>query len=683
MVDITPHLKRVQTVKAGRTQADALHELMAYGLEIKNFIDNGEVQRVRDTQKPGANDNGWYVVHEMDGIYYGAYGSWSRGESHKFCSVAVNTLTPEQSMAIKRRQKDAQERAERLRDAAAQRAEEIIENSPAADPNHPYLVRKRVKPHDINQSGNELLIPVMNILGEIRTYQRIPPVGDKKFMKDGEAKGNFFRIGIPGEKIFIATGYATGATVFELSGKCVYIAFNDGNLRAVAEAVRKLHPDSDIVIVADNDQWGTKNGQPYNSGLDHANKASQSVSGCSFIYPSFKDLSSKPSDFNDLFLLEGRDITLSQLGEYVAKIQAKPIGRIDLTIMPKREFLYGAHLIRKYCSATLSPGGIGKTQLVMTDAIAIAAGKTLLHDEVYEQARTWHYNLEDPMDELMRRAAAICRYHDVDMDLIENDFFLNSGREQKLIVLEKTKNGEYARPHADELYHAIRDNGISVLSIDPFVKVHYADENSNKDIDEVASIFAQIANDTGCCIDLVHHTKKPLGKGDSHAGNIDSARGASALAGAVRAARTLTGMTAEEAEAFGIPERRSWFLRIDNAKANMSAPADKTSWLERQSVELPNGDHVGAIDTWQPPKLFNQITASQVEQIMAELKANFYSPDNRGGESAVQLIASVTRLNETQCANIFKTWVKNGLVFKQKDMHPERRENRMRVFPKV
>ena len=119
------------------------------------------------------------------------------------------------------------------------------------------------------------------------------------------------------------------------------------------------------------------------------------------------------------------------------------------------------------------------------------------------------------------------------------------------------------------------------------------DENSNKEIDEVAGIFAQIAADTGCAIDLVHHTGKAGSRG--MAGDADRARGASSLIGAVRAARTLDPMMADEAAELGLSERREWFLRATDAKGNMSAPGRNTKWFERHSVALPNGDSVGVI----------------------------------------------------------------------------------------
>ena len=46
--------------------------------------------------------------------------------------------------------------------------------------------------------------------------------------------------------------------------------------------------------------------------------------------------------------------------------------------------------------------------------------------------------------------------------------------------------------------------------------------------------YADVAQETNCAIDLVHHSRKPNGT----AVGIEDARGASAAIGAVRAART-------------------------------------------------------------------------------------------------------------------------------------------------
>ena len=103
----------------------------------------------------------------------------------------------------------------------------------------------------------------------------------------------------------------------------------------------------------------------------------------------------------------------------------------------------------------------------------------------------------------------------------------------------------------------------------PFIKTHHLNENDNVDIDFVCSLFADIAKTTGGAVELVHHVRKAQ-KGDTTAGDIDSARGASALSGAVRAARTLAVRSAKEADGFGLPaERRVGYLRADDAKQNI------------------------------------------------------------------------------------------------------------------
>ena len=70
-------------------------------------------------------------------------------------------------------------------------------------------------------------------------------------------------------------------------------------------------------------------------------------------------------------------------------------------------------------------------------------------------------------------------------------------------------------------------------------------------------------------------------------------------------------MTKEEAARAGIENPRSYF-RVDNGKANLAPPADKSTWRRHVSVQLGNGetiphagDNVGVVAAWEwpdPPK---------------------------------------------------------------------------------
>lgn len=350
---------------------------------------------------------------------------------------------------------------------------------------------------------------------------------------------------------------------------------------------------------------------------------------------------------------------------------------LDPKNTPPREFIYGTHLIASYVAATISPGGVGKTTVALTDAIAIATGRQLTHDKPHIKAKAWHYNLEDPRDELFRRVIAIQQHFQIPKENIIGQLFLNSGRDQKLIVADRTPNGIIATPHAEQLSEAIKKNGIKTLSVDPFVKAHYADENDNKQIDDVLSTFAQIAHDTGCAIDLVHHVRKPAQGAVGVAGDINQARGASALSGAVRSARTITVMTDKEAEQFGIlPTKKFWFIRLDDAKANMSPPSSGAYWLERQSVFIGNatmgdGDSVGVVEPWSPPGGFDNIDVAKAREIALAIDKHLPDGEMWSWQKQAQsrwvgnlIISMAINTSEAQAKEVVNTWLNTGLLVK-------------------
>jgi len=362
-------------------------------------------------------------------------------------------------------------------------------------------------------------------------------------------------------------------------------------------------------------------------------------------------------------------------------ITATPMSLDDLD--PKnidpREFIYGRHLIESYVAATISPGGTGKTTLVMIDAAAIAVGRKLTHDDVHRQGKVWHYNLEDPKDELIRRMLAIQQYFKLPKESIAGNVFLDSGRDTKMIVAERDgRGGIIATPHVDQLCEQIIQNDIKVLSVDPFIKSHFAEENDNKQMDDVLNIFGQIAHDTGCAIDLVHHVRKPPNGSVAAAGDINQARGASALSGAVRSARTLTGMTEKEAEIFGIKlDRKYWYVRIDDAKASMSPPSQGAQWMKRQSQDIGNAkqfsesDNVGVMEPWEPPDAFDGVTNETAREVLLTIHKQFedgsrWSVQARAKHYVGYLIKeSFLNKTEIDAKNIIKTWLASGVLVEE------------------
>ena len=75
---------------------------------------------------------------------------------------------------------------------------------------------------------------------------------------------------------------------------------------SAAQAIREKYPDANLVFCADNDQF--IEGNP---GVKYAREAAKRVNGL-VIIPQFKDVSSKPTDFNDLAKSEGIDAVCRQ-----------------------------------------------------------------------------------------------------------------------------------------------------------------------------------------------------------------------------------------------------------------------------------------------------------------------------------------------------------------------------------
>ena len=237
-------------------------------------------------------------------------------------------------------------------------------------------------------------------------------------------------------------------------------------------------------------------------------------------------------------------------GAYRA-VTATSFSAAAMRAVTPREWVYGRHLIRGYVSCTVSPGGAGKTTLALTEAIALATGRPLLGVEVPRRSTSGITTLRIPWTSSIG-AWVIRERFEIEPEDLEGRLFLDSGRDRKLIVASRDGVDLIANPAVGEVIEEMKAREIGVLQVDPFIKTHSLDENSNPEVDYVCTLFADIAKATRGSIDLVHHVRKGQPGGAATPGNIDQARGASALSGAVRAARTLAVMTQKEAEAFGI-----------------------------------------------------------------------------------------------------------------------------------
>jgi RecA-family ATPase len=296
----------------------------------------------------------------------------------------------------------------------------------------------------------------------------------------------------------------------------------------------------------------------------------------------------------------------------------RPFVPFDPASLPPRQWLYGRHYLRQTVSATVAPGGYGKSTLDMIEGIAMATCRNLLGEQPEERLRVWFHNGEEPLEEMRRRVAAICQHYNIPQDELVGWFFMTSGHEVPLRVAEGYTKLEINDALIARISDQIRLNRIDVAIFDPLITLHGVPETDNTKMDQVIRIFASIADENRCAIELSHHVRKgPSGSnGDYGAADI---RGATAIHDAIRGARMLNHMSDQDARDLAIElHHRAQYFRVDKAKGNYS-PAAKAVWRQFVSVEIANGDDVGVITTWDFPG-HGEATPQRQEQ---DRKADF------------------------------------------------------------
>jgi len=238
---------------------------------------DGKLRRYRIEGDKAGSANGWYVLHAHP-ILAGAFGSWKTGESHNWREVRDRLPTRQEREALRQQMQAAQ--AARVIEQAAvheqarKKAERLWQRARPASNAHPYLQRKRVPAIGLRLLRDMLLIAARDAAGTLHTLQFIGPDGAKRFLTGGRISGCYYAMGRPAGVLLLCEGYATGATLHQATGYAVAVAFNCGNLPAVARALRAKFPELRIVVCADDDAR-----TPGNPGLMRAQEAARAVGG--------------------------------------------------------------------------------------------------------------------------------------------------------------------------------------------------------------------------------------------------------------------------------------------------------------------------------------------------------------------------------------------------------------------
>jgi putative DNA primase/helicase len=289
---------------------DILMEMRLHRLEPQNpdqLIADGQIHRYRIAgNKPGTK-NGWYTLHiahlhDARMVVYAVFGCWKLGVKHTWVSGNSKKLTGAEQVQLTKKINAAKMEYERQKKRQQIRSAEVAckqwHLSVVAEKDHPYLIRKCIRPYIAQQIDNNLILPIIDHEQKIWSLQYISADGKKLFLSGGAKKGNFIPIQgwINEPCIGIAEGFATCATLADMHvDMCLISALDAYNLEPVARVIRMANPNAEIVIFGDDDRQ--TDGNP---GATMARRAAV-ASGAELVLPSWPcDAPLALTDFNDL-----------------------------------------------------------------------------------------------------------------------------------------------------------------------------------------------------------------------------------------------------------------------------------------------------------------------------------------------------------------------------------------------
>lgn len=318
------HLTESSSLTPAQEFAEALRDagFVLQGNELPEM--DGKRHRIAtEGDKPGQR-SGVYAGY-LDGHPAGWYQNHRASEGKvNWSSTGTHTYDPAEAM--KQRALTAQKRWDRELTAQAdyarmgERLAGLWEKMPPAPDSHPYLARKGVPAADgvrLDKYDN-VVVPLRNIAGDIRTLQYIKPDGEKNLKKGAEKTGNFFVVGgtlsqaVP---VLYAEGYATAASLNQATGLPVVMTVDAGNMVTVSQKLKALYPETPHVILGEDDF--TKKD---NKGVIKAQEAAAAIDGHCVI-PQFTQSerdqafsgAASFSDFNDIHRARGLDAVRDQL----------------------------------------------------------------------------------------------------------------------------------------------------------------------------------------------------------------------------------------------------------------------------------------------------------------------------------------------------------------------------------
>ena len=547
----------------------------------RNFLLDGQIHRYDIVGQKRGSKNGAYLVYP-DGVPNIFLQDWSNPEiKHKFSmrpegGSKVSSFSQLQIHEWRAEQEKRKLEDEKRQLKAADLSRIAFENSKSGIFEHPYLAKKNLAtPHGARlHNDGRLIIPLVNINGQITSVQYISSKGEKRFQPDGKIQGSFFQIDLAklsasSPVVLVGEGYATMCSVYEFCQVPCVAAMSSGNIEAVVQSIILKNPGARIILIADND-LRTQEKRGFNAGLETAEKIYKkyqpSVVAC--FAPPFED-SSVGSDWNDYINRFGENLVVKKLIRDVKFFGLDEAGRRELVAMervksmsqqlstaiqlPVLDFI-GGMFPRGYLSAVVGSAGTGKTMFIQKLASDLSIGGNILDGVVENEPvrRSLIFAAEAGFETLVRRATSLrWGLNSANVGVVDQYSLAMNGMSVMLNEPDGLAN----------VRRFIEVNKPDIVFFDTFMNFHDVDENRGVELKPVLLSLMDLARAFNIAIVLIHHTRKRTAKERMFELNQDDSVGSGVFN---RLVSLIIGLeqSQEEDRVISVRILKSWFKKF-------------------------------------------------------------------------------------------------------------------------
>lgn len=430
------------------------------------------------------------------------------------------------------------------------------------------------------------------------------------------------------------------------------VEWNNAVLRLVGSYIRKGLSDAEIHALTDHLTLGGYT-------VEETRAEVQGIIDRTRVNPKFEGIAAQDEQFREMSEDEKDAIPAAMFDWWTP---------IDLAAIPAPEFLYSDFYARGYTSLTVAAPKVGKSMLGLAEAIDAATGRGFLTGVEREPMRVVYYNAEDDQNAINGRVSALLTEYGIEQSEIVGQLAAVSGVENDDFFMVSGQDGVINEALFVSIEKFCEEQKADLLIFDPLQDLSRSPE-TNDVFRLLGQRLRRMASQCGVGLGLIHHTRK-VAAGVTP--SIDDARGGGAIRGTARFNRILVAMTEDEGVKAGIENHRH-FMRIGDMESNLAPPsADVNRWFEKASIQVPNGQYIGAIKPWEWPDAFDGINphdARRVQLAVAEMEDEPPLESNRSPTRWVGVVvADVLGLDlddkaaKTRVNTLVKTWIKSGVL---------------------